>query len=349
MEDIYTILDEVCGASCEGSILASVVHVEGSAYKKEGAMMIFKKDGSQIGMLSAGCLEEDLAARIEHHGLGRQSETIVYDMRGSNEISWGEGSGCNGVIHVLVEPINSQLINDLSRLKSILDNGHSVTMIKHLPSDSQPSTYLFITEDNHTFGNLSGKVTEELRGLVDQTVSSIDKSFNTCVSSLGEKIYIHHIQPKSRLIVFGAGKDAIPLVSFASKTGFSVTVADWRPALCNHSNFPEANELILGFPEEIINQIEITARDYVVILTHNFQKDKEILSALIHKDIKYLGVLGSSKRTKRLLGTKKLPPQIKTPIGLSIGADGPEQIAISIVAELIQFSKKREMKKVFVS
>ncbi|MDL4841008.1 XdhC family protein [Aquibacillus rhizosphaerae] len=343
MEDIHALLDEI-SISSDIAILATIIHVDGSAYKKEGAMMLFQADGSQVGMLSAGCLEEDLAARIEHHGLGKRPEIIIYDMRGYNEISWGEGSGCNGVIHVLVEPLNESLRRQLKELHYHLKNRQAVTMIKQLPNENNDNKTIFLTESQQVFGNWEYNKHSLSKQLKDYYKSG--KNGILYFPILSKQVYVHCFKPKPRLVIFGAGKDAMPLATFASRTGFSVVVADWRPALCNSSHFPDADEHIIGFPDELISKIPFTSNDYVVIMTHNFLKDKSLLSYLTDIDLVYLGVLGSARRTKRLLGGKDLPTHITSPIGLSINAEGPEEIAISVVAELIQLSKKPHTKGV---
>ncbi|MCP3029906.1 XdhC family protein [Halobacillus sp. A1] len=336
MEDIHVILKEMTEAGIDG-VLATIIEVEGSAYKKEGASMVFKKDGTQVGMLSAGCLEEDLAARIEHNHLGGKTETLIYDMRSYNELSWGEGSGCNGVIHVLVEPVTVELIQTLQRVKICLDERESVTRVKFLNSSSNERD-CFITEGREVFGG----VVEDLPLLLP-----LVKKVNPGKQSLthSDDVFVQRYEPKPRLFVFGAGKDAMPLVSFAGKSGFSVTVSDWRPALCNKANFPDADCILRGFPNELMPDLNVTPDDYVVVLTHNFQKDREIISYLIDKELRYLGILGSEKRTKRLLGTREVPSRITSPIGLSIHAKGPEEIAISVVAELIHLKNSSKLKR----
>ena len=159
-------------------------------------------------------------------------------------------------------------------------------------------------------------------------------------NELASNIYTHTFEPKPRLMIFGAGEDVIPLVDLANKTGFSVIVSDWRPALCNKEVFPKADQLIVGFPEESLEKIGFHPTDSAIVVSHNFQRDKEYLQYLLTKEIRYLGVLGSKNRTQRLLEGNIIPPHVKSPIGLSIGAEGPEEIAVSIVAELIQQRKK---------
>ncbi|MCT2537794.1 XdhC family protein [Aquibacillus koreensis] len=338
MNDLYDILDTIC-ISDEDGFMARIIRVEGSAYKKEGAMAFFQDNGSQVGLISGGCLEEDLAVRIQN-GIQEQSCTISYDMRGIDSLTWGEGSGCNGVIDVLVERIEQDQKRYLQRLKSYLDKGKSVTYLKKLREGDVSNDYLYVAEDHDHFGEWIGEIPKNIQHLGD--------GIHAC-KDLGYDVYVQHMHPKQRLIIFGAGIDARPLVSFATATGFHVTVADWRPALCTKEKFPNAAEVVIGFPAELLARIQLTENDFVVILTHNFEKDKELLATLMHKKVRYLGVLGSKQRTRRLLGGKPIPENITSPIGLSIQAEGPQEIAISVVAELIQISKRRDIKKACIS
>ena len=347
MEGIHEILTALdSDSSPNGDILATIIHVEGSAYRKEGTSMLFRSDGIQVGMLSAGCLETDLSYRVQDVRNEGTAQTVIYDMREEDDLSWGQGAGCNGVIHVLLEPVDALLREQLSKLKCHLDNGNRVTMIKKLTKEFSVSDYLFLSNDQHHFGKWHGAVSKELKSLVNDLHQTFPKSGIRYLAELSATVYVHSFEPKPRLVVFGAGEDALPLVEIASLAGFSVIVTDWRSALCNEGNFPDADRLMVGYPNETIPLLDLTCSDSVLILTHQFQKDQEILNALKGKDLNYLGVLGPKLRTERLLEGLAIPTQISGPDGLSIGAEGPEEIAISIVAELIQRQRNNSEQKV---
>lgn len=341
MESMHEILNAIY-LSSEKDVLATIIHVEGSAYRREGASMLFKEDGTKIGLLSAGCLETDLAYHVHSVIESGLSQTVIYDMRAEDDLSWGQGAGCNGVIHILLEPIDHLLREHLCRLKFHLDRGDRVTQIKFLDKSSVVSDYLFIVDEQTLFGNWHNGVSLHVRNLIDRFHQSPHKSGITYSSELSSNLYVHSIEPKPRLIIFGAGEDAISLATFANQTGFSCLVSDWRPTLCNEAFFPNADQLLVGFPEEVLNALSFRDSDSVVILTHHFQRDKELLDGLKNKELAYLGVLGSKNRTERLLNGEEIPPEISSPVGLSIGAEGPQEIAISIMAELIQQQKRRK-------
>lgn len=153
--------------------------------------------------------------------------------------------------------------------------------------------------------------------------------------------FIHLFKPKPRLILFGAGEDAKPLVHIADYIGFHVILCDWRPSHCNKANFPNAHTIIQGFPQEIYEKIKLTQHDFVVIMSHHFQRDKEFLSLIKNDKLSFLGILGPKKRTVRLLGGGDIPQWISSPVGMDIGSKGAEEIAISIVAEMIKVLRKR--------
>ncbi|MEH7418392.1 XdhC family protein [Neobacillus drentensis] len=346
MDGIHEILDAIAGSANDG-VLATIIQVEGSAYRKEGTSMLFRGDGTQIGLLSAGCLETDLSFQVQEVIDQRNTKTVVYDLRDEDDLSWGQGAGCNSVVSVLLEPIDACLREQLCKLKFHLDSGNRVTVIKKLAKDSSVSDYLFITDNQQLFGKWHGRVPLQIKRLVNDIHQKIPKSGITFSPELSAEIYIHCYEPKPRLIVFGAGRDAVPLVKNASQAGFSVFVSDWRPGLCKEEFFPDADQLIVGFPSEVMQRLTLSSLDSVIILTHHFQSDRELLHLLKDRKLRYLGVLGSKARTQRLLDGREIQTEIKSPVGLSIGAEGPEEIAVSIVAELIQTKRAGRKEQMF--
>ncbi|WP_393959271.1 XdhC family protein [Priestia megaterium] len=310
------------------SVLATIVHVEGSSYLKEGTSMLFQENGENIGMLSAGCVEADLAERVKELFHTEHVLTVTYNLKEEGDAGWGQGAGCNGILYILLEPVNARMKQNLLRVKRHLDNRNPVLHIKKLDKNFIQTTSFYVEKTGETFGANSDE-SSFVKDDWNRGKSGIQ--FLNC-SLLS---YVHLYKPKPRLVIWGAGTDAKYLVSLAANTGFFVTLCDWRPDLCNKEHFPLAEEIHIGFPEEIDKQLSVHSDDFVVIMTHNFYRDQEILSLLKSKSVKYIGVLGPKKRTFRLLNTD-IPPQIHSPVGLSIGAVGPQEIAVSILAELIQ-------------
>lgn len=322
MEDIYSILDEI--SRPVGKVLATVVDVEGSAYKREGSSMVFFEDGSKVGLLSAGCLEEDLAIKAQDVLKKGTVAIVQYDMSDETDFSWGQGAGCNGIITILLETIDERLARDLRKVKKLLLSNIPVLTYKKIDERGE---YLFLPYGGEPFGWWDGDFPDEFYDVKSGMIHN-------------QSIFQHLYRPKPRLIVFGAGQDVCPLVTLAAKTGFSVTVCDWREEFCNQKQFPEAANCVLGFPNEIPKKIHFKTTDFFIIATHHFQRDQEILLNLITEKCRYIGVLGPRERTRRLLKGREIPGWIHSPAGLRIGATGPKEIAISIVAELIEAWRK---------
>ncbi|MBP3038555.1 XdhC family protein [Bacillaceae bacterium Marseille-Q3522] len=338
MEDMHQILAAICSGT--KGVMATIVHVEGSAYKKEGAAMLFTEEGGRIGMLSAGCLEEDLQARIRENPRKTGAELIEFDMRSSDDFSWGAGSGCNGKISVLIEEIDEQYHCDLMKLQQKIKQGEAVLMVKKIGCKAAHPQYLFISENNEIFGKWDQKILE----IVSVWQDDQEQFHKRMIIDKANRYYLHVIRAKPRFIVFGAGADARPLVELAAMSGFSVTVADWRPAFCTKEHFPNADNLLTGFPAELIRQLHLTSDDYVMVMTHQFEKDDEIVARLFDQELLYFGILGTKNRTMRLLGMQSVPETITSPAGLAIGASGAEEIAVSIVAQLIQIRNRQQVR-----
>ncbi|MGG3889803.1 XdhC family protein [Metabacillus fastidiosus] len=316
---------EVIAHSDERCVLATIIHIEGSAYLKEGTSMIIYEDGKYAGILSASCLEEDVIIRTKEVFENECSQTIMYDMRKEDDLSWGQGAGCNGLIYILLEFVTVGLKDELMLTKERLENGKSILHKKELSYQ--------LSLINNLFSETAGGEKIQKNGLF---MDQVNRSLYYCC----------FYAPKPRIIIFGVGADAEPLVSLAFQAGFHVVLADWRPALTSKQSFLEAKEFIIGTPEEIADQIHFSETDFVVVMSHSFLKDQQFLTRVIDKEWKYLGILGPKERTMRLLNKKYIPGSVSSPAGLSIGARGPNEIAVSIMAEIIQKLRLSERKSV---
>ncbi|MFJ7832336.1 XdhC family protein [Peribacillus sp. NPDC097284] len=314
MNQLFEILEEVQNTSME-CVLATIIQVKGSAYLREGTSMLIKKDGTFTGIISAGCLETDLLHHSQRIFESKKAETIVYNMENNEDLDWGVSTGCNGILYILLEYVDHKLKENLLCINDTITKGKDSIYQRVLSNEWNLSESYFSPEDSFK--------DESLR-----------------YSQTSNYVFTQKFSPKPRLIIFGAGADAHPVVSLASQTGFSVTVCDWRESLCNEHNIPEADKYIIGFPKEIEKQISFKKDDYVIMMTHNFQRDKEILSFVKDESLFYLGILGSRKRTASLFDDE-IPKNIHAPIGLSIGAVGPYEIAVSIIAELIHIKTRK--------
>jgi xanthine dehydrogenase accessory factor len=337
MYDILTALERSGGRS----VLATVIRVEGSAYRKPGASMLLLEDGSQVGLLTGGCLEADIVGRISEWLEQPEafeeadSRTIRYDMRAEDDLSWGQGAGCNGIVHVLLEPVTSKLRSNLLRLYRLLKDGVSATVIRELSPEGTVTDYWIVPEKGDVFGGRDGQTRMQLMEILLPIANAADCCRFLVPDGSAVFMFIQRVLPRPRLALIGAGPDARPLARLAAEVGFTVSVADWRESFCNELHFPGAVERIVAPPHELLDRLELTPRDFVVVMTHDFQKDKEYIQMLIKRKPLYLGVLGSARRTIRLCAQEQSPYFLHSPVGLRIGAEGPEEIAVSVVAEMI--------------
>lgn len=340
MCDFYRILERVEKGQRQMA-LATIIDIKGTSYRKAGTSMLLVSEEPNIGMISGGCLENDLKARVDQwFSLNSKdfeqlrSETLVYDMRSDNENEWGRSSGCNGIITVLLEPVAGTFRNQLLHMKKQMDRGLSAVILRKMERDSYIKRAV-VFEDGQVFGDRY-----DFQGLIQST------PFCELAEKRDPNLFgvIRRVRP--RLIIFGAGDDAIPLTELAAKTGWMVNVRDFRAAFCHVERFPAAETCQVGMPKDLLSGI--TPRDSVVIMTHDFQVDRLLLHGLIERDVTYLGILGPRARTKRLLKETPWPHQLHAPVGIPIEAEGPEEIAVSIMAEVIK-AYRQSLKKVSVA
>lgn len=322
MNNIYQILKNL-NTTSKDSVLATIIHVEGTAYLKTGTTMLIKKDGTSLGVLSPGCLEEDIIQQSNQVLNGMRSQLLVYDLNYEEEPSMGYGMGCNGILFILLERIDEFFLENVVEMKKEMKAGHAIILTKILSYD--------FSLLNYEWTSLRNEVIKE--GL-------------NCELKLDRENGLYSFSqvflPQPRIVVFGAGIDARPVVKLAAACGFSITVCDWREVFCNKKHFPDADRLIIGFPNEIFQELELLPDDFVIIMSHNFYRDKEIIQLISGHTVRYLGLLGSKQRSKALL-KNGIHQKISAPIGFPIGAQGPEEIAVSIMAEIIACYREKKM------
>jgi xanthine/CO dehydrogenase XdhC/CoxF family maturation factor len=296
----------------ESAALATVVHVEGSSYRRPGARLLVLSGGECVGSISGGCLESDMRMRAKTVIQKQGTELVVYDTTDENDLIWGLGLGCRGIITILMEWIPTIRPRWLSLLAENLDARQSteLAIVWHRKSAGPAGTFL-----------------------PDEAPRS----------SNGTEIYRDVVQPPPSVTVFGAGDDVRPLVRLAKEAGWHVTVIDSRAAYAAHSRFPEADKVILSTSEHMDECLNLNSESFVVLMTHRYTQDLGILPILMERQPAYLGVLGSRRRTEQLLGDLKrqgfvVPlsglENLCAPVGLDLGGTTPETVALSIVAEM---------------
>ena len=365
-----SILLTIAALEKEGNFaaLATVVGVTGSSYRREGAKMLVLNDGSLVGAISGGCLEADVrevGLELIESGLPR---LLRYDNTSDDETVWGLGLGCNGVVEVFVERVpnnhssfknkkSGNNFNLYSRIENVSKNGDPViiaTVIKSEDSDDIKEGAKVIVHQNGTYEGSLGDETldslvknESLERLKRNSVNgdlSKNAPFNRIKDFGNTKAYLDMILPLPHLYVFGAGPDAVPLVNMAEGLGFYVTLVDHRPDYVKKEEFSLADEFITAKPSEIGKKFKLDPGSFVVILTHNFKRDRDIFSAILNSKPAYIGQLGPKVRTDKILKELKengvilkkgALDSLRSPAGLDIGAETPEEIALSIMSEIM--------------
>ena len=336
-------------------VLATVVMVDGSSYRKPGARMIVAADGRRAGTISGGCLEGEVARKAFWH-----TENGPTLRRYSTAAEDGEvpfGMGCGGIIHLLLER-NTTADPLLQRLAANFAERRPSAVATILDGELTGQRAFWPCEP---LVSITSPVTARLNQITQQSFdgrSSFSQQIQTEDQQMAT-VRAEWISPRPGLFIFGAGDDAIPLVRQARLLGWYVALADGRANLASRTRFPDADDLFVLSPEAFQTgefPVEIRATDAAVLMTHSLQQDTQILGHLLRKELAYLGVLGPSRRTSEILLTlaanlnvpiaevdrciETWMAQLHGPMGLDLGGDTPAEIALSILAE-IQLNRHR--------
>jgi xanthine dehydrogenase accessory factor len=357
LRDIVNALDGV-RARGERAALATVVRVRGSTYRREGARLLIRDDGQTVGSISGGCLEGDVAEvarEVIHSGRPR---LVSYDLTSDDDAVWGLGLGCNGAIDVYVEPVAAGGTDDLvTLLNDGIGRRRVVALVTMLAAPSGgPATggRLFVPEDGDVRGSLGASDLDAQAAAAARAALEDGRSSTVTLDLPDGKadVFIEVAVPPVPLLICGAGHDVPPLVRLAHELGWWVMVADSRPAYATRERFPDADEVILAQDREIAERARIDRHTFVVIMTHNFLHDLEILRGLLGTPARYIGLLGPRARTDRLLADlEKAGVRIDAsqrgrlygPVGLDVGAEAPEEIALSILTEILAVRNGRRV------
>lgn len=347
MNDAYRILKKMKEKKEQTFALATIVHVDGSAYRHAGAKMLIGEDDSLYGTLSAGCLEEDLAYHAREVLQTRQPQTLIYHLKAEDDLSWGQGAGCNGSIQVYVEPCEWEARPRFQdepvwpQVESLLDSGNKVASAKIIGEDNGHSVPLFYADNGTVLGDADQETRRRIIPGLKRFLQSGQKLQVVKPAHADADLLFELYEPREQLYLFGAGPDVEPIVRLASSLDFYVTLIDPRSSRCNKTVFPAADRCIPEHPEAYLQTNPIPGKSYVLIMTHSFQRDRHILRHLLSSPPYYVGVLGPRRRTERLFLPDAMPDWVHAPVGLRIGAEGPEEISVSVMAELLQIRNRR--------
>lgn len=339
----------------DSAVLATLVRVAGSSYRRPGARMYICSTGT-VGAISGGCLEGEVARKaawITRHGPAVERYSTVFDeiLDETNSLDTREipyGLGCGGVLDVLLEPLALPETDAMLRALDGAQHGETLYSATVLPSsagNSIPLARVIVHEAGSLFfasHSLNPEMQAELASL-----ARMGNETATVSLSLGHEardVFLEPLLPPQRLVIFGAGDDARPLVRMAHWLGWHVAVADGRAWLAQSTRFPEAAQ-VLALSENAANfdRLHLTDRDAVAMLTHSFDQDKTLLRKLLPLELRYLGLLGARHRSRILLteaaaqlgwAPEQCQRRVHAPIGLDLGGDSPEAVALAILAEI---------------
>ena len=347
MKDFKTIIQEYKKIDFfqRKAALATVVKVHGSSYRSPGARMLITDDGRWVGSISGGCLEGDALRKARQVMTDKKPITVTYDTREESNQNLGIGLGCNGVIDVFIEPLMAGNPNNPIHLFERFQNTKEPLALATVFSGSTNGEKMLINADGE---ELQSFTNSSLTQIVKHDLLSLfgaKKSVAKKYSLLREEIdvFVELVQPTISLIIFGGGFDARPVSELAKSLGWNVSVTDECVAHIAPVFFPTADKLSLCQREFIDRDFEITPYTACVLMSHNYEYDRDVLLKLIKTDTPSIGILGPRKRFDKMQEefqgqniqlSEKDFYRIHSPIGLDIGAEAPDEIALSIIGEI---------------
>lgn len=346
MKEIREILHEVENLPVgEKAVLATVVDLKGSGYRLPGARMLIKADGDAVGTVSGGCLEADVlerAKRVREHGT---PEVFTYDTTADENSVFSLNMGCRGVMRVLMESVtrDSEIIRSLERVyRERVRIDSAVAIAVEGDGDITLGRRFFHGDEcsiKEALGMMDDLGTFAMSGANYQTITYETEN------GMAEFAF-ESLKPPVQLYVLGAGADAVPLADVAHGLGWEVNVCDHRPAFLTAERFPKCDALV-SLDRDAAPEWEVDDLTAFVVMNHNYDRDKAMLTGALNSNAFYVGALGPKRRTAQIMEELGHPfdddqlAKLRSPAGLDIGADTPESIALSIIAEIQSVLRNR--------
>ncbi|RAI97841.1 CTP:molybdopterin cytidylyltransferase MocA [Chitinophaga skermanii] len=329
----------------EKAVLATVVHIEGSAYRAPGARMLILPNGAIVGAVSGGCLEGDVLRKALLVMAEQKPHLVTYD---TSEETGTAGIaislGCSGITRILLEPMQAHTHHTafyfLQKVNTLREPVVLATFFT--PNDKKSTaqgTHLLAFQNNTHETNGALPIAYERLQADIQHVFALQTSsfvqFNECT------VFLEYIKPNPALLIAGAGNDVLPLVALADVLGWDTTLLDGRSSYANETRFPSC-QIAVGDPETLMKERQVDEETAVIIMSHNYAYDKAVLKIALNSKAKYIGILGPQQKQKRLMDEltaegmqiQEQQNRVYGPIGLNIGAETPEEIALSIISEV---------------
>jgi xanthine/CO dehydrogenase XdhC/CoxF family maturation factor len=302
--------------------------------------MLVTEDGQLTGAISGGCLEGDALRKAVLAITQKKNKLVIYDTTDEDDAKFGIQLGCNGIVSILFEPIDVLLpTNPIHLLQSVITKREPAVLISGYSLNNEEHLGTCNLE------NLPDDVISNLRDLSKEVVTN-GSSVHTklWMGQNRQQFFIEYYQPPVSLIIVGAGNDALPLAAMAHIVGWKVTIADGRNSHATLQRFSQADRLLVGKPNELIDQLVFDERTAAVLMTHNYNYDIEMLGLLSDKPLSYIGLLGPASKRDRMFSelerngivlSEESFQKIYGPTGLDLGAEAAEEIALSIVSEIM--------------
>ena len=350
MKDLHDIVARMRGRTdvLSEAVVATIVNTVGSSYRRPGARLLLETDGTITGVLSGGCLEADLFERAKTVRANGHPDLITYDTSSPQDIVDGLGIGCDGKVQVLLEPwaAASESLRFASTMLEENRRGIIATVfhVRGFPEVSWGARVL-VDEKTVSFQSLPD---ENLQQVVTTKARALLSSGSTAVESLQLGVEIADvlfevIAPPHCLAIFGAGPGSPALARFAKELGWRVTLVDHRDKASYAHDFACVDQRIIGDYSHIPQSLELIPSLAAVVMSHSFSADLEYLRILLPSPVSYIGLLGSRSRTSELLAAlskedvsldESVHDRLFNPVGLDIGAEGPEEIALAVLSEI---------------
>lgn len=339
MKELHAIFD-ILKADTAPGVLATLVKVEGSSYRRVGARLLWRPDGTRVGSISGGCLEEDLIERARAVLQSGRSEVVVYDTTEENDLVWGVGLGCHGIVHVLLERVVGFPAHWALVEKAWQRRQSAVLGLNFGSGDGERGTRFAMDE--------AGAVVWVAREDKESAVKEAKRCFlsqhfhYTGPSETAGQLLCEYLPPPLRVVVFGAGDDAIPFCRLTKELGWRLAVCDPRAAYATAGRFPMADEVRVA-PPEAASSLAWDPLTIAVVMTHHYRFDLPILRAILPLGLRYIGLLGPKKRAEKILSelsadglslSDETRSRFHAPVGLDLGSGTPEEVALAIVAEI---------------
>lgn len=332
----------------EPYLVATVVCVHGSAYRRPGARMLLTRFRWIAGSVSGGCLEGDISSKGWWRTGDGNPVLVTYDSRmpqdaDDDDVRAAFGLGCDGLVEVMLERASSARIDPLEfahRCLQAQKRGAVVTVFRGDGAAIAIGSRLAVCDGEPPVGDALPEMVREAM-LADAHAAmasgeSCNRSYETPDGTI--EAFVEAILPPPRLFVFGTGHDALPVVELSRALGWEIAVCSPQGRVSTRQRFVRnADELLVGTPAELAPKIDACDRAVAIVMGHNYELDRAHLAMLLASRVQYIGVLGPRVRTNRMLtdlGHGAEDPRLHAPVGLELGAETPAEIALAIVAEV---------------